>query len=105
MVTFLLLVSPALLTPRRRHATIAPPAAARELAAPICARRPGAATSSAPGSTPMVAPRAFERQDSNILSVLARADLLFDLPAEAGDLDAGDAEVVAIDLAVCSATA
>ena len=42
--------------------------------------------------------RAFERQDSNILSVLAHADLLLDLPAEAGDLDA-DAEVSAIDLA------
>ncbi|MEE2893065.1 MAG: gephyrin-like molybdotransferase Glp [Pseudomonadota bacterium] len=42
--------------------------------------------------------RAFERQDSNILSVLAQADLLLDLPADASDLDA-NAEVSAIDLA------
>ncbi|MDZ7826771.1 MAG: hypothetical protein U5R48_13030 [Gammaproteobacteria bacterium] len=33
--------------------------------------------------------RAFERQDSNLLSGVANADCLLDLPRDAGDQDAG----------------
>jgi molybdopterin molybdotransferase len=96
LVTFLLLVRPALLTlagvhdvslPRRRVRL------ARDLHKAPGRRDFQRARIEHDGSA-----TAFERQDSNVLSVLAQADLLLDLPEEAGDLSAGT-EVDAIDLA------
>lgn len=96
LVTFLLLVRPALLTL----------AGARDVKLPRRRVRLGADLRKAPGRRDFQRARleddgsatAFERQDSNVLSVLAWADLLLDLPREAGDLAAGT-EVDAIDLA------
>ena len=100
MVTFLLLVRPALL----RLAGAAPAALPRirvTLASDVRkapGRRDFQRARRMDATTGAVRAHAFERQDSNVLSVLADADLLLDLPADAGDLPAGS-EVHAIDLA------
>ena len=95
LVTFLLLVRPALLTL----------AGVRDVAPPRLRLRLAGAVRKAPGRRDFQRARleadgrasAFDRQDSNVLSVLAAADVLLDLPRGAGDLPA-DTEVDAIDL-------
>lgn len=96
MVTFVLLVRAGLL----RLAGVSDlelPRSRLRLAAPL-SKAPGRRDFQRARRDPDGRARAFERQDSNILSVLAHADLLLDLPASTGDLQA-DVEVSAIDLA------
>ncbi len=89
-VTFLLLARPAL--ERLAGAAVTEPLAVpARLAAPV-RKTPGrrdfqrGRLAPAPDGTLRV--RAFERQDSNVLSTLADADCLLDLPRDAGDLPA-----------------
>lgn len=96
LVTFLLLVRPALLRLAGVTALELPRRPVR-LAAPL-RKAPGRRDFQRARLAPDGTATAFERQDSNVLSVLASAELLLDLPRDAGDLPAG-AEVDAIDLA------
>jgi molybdopterin molybdotransferase len=91
LVTFLLLVRPALQQLAGMTPTPLPRLDAR-LEAPV-RKTPGrrdfqrATLGRAEDGTLLA--RAFERQDSNLLSGVANADCLIDLPRDAGDQDAG----------------
>ncbi|HSG90544.1 MAG TPA: gephyrin-like molybdotransferase Glp [Pseudomonadales bacterium] len=92
LVTFLLLVRPAL--QRLAGETPRPPLALQaRLAAPV-RKNPGRRDFQRgrlrpAGADGVAEVQAFERQDSNVLSGVADADCLIDLPADAGDLPAG----------------
>ena len=91
LVTFLLLVRPALQRLAGMNPTPLPRLDAR-LEAPA-RKAPGRrdfqrATLGRAGDGTLLA-RPFERQDSNLLSGVANADCLLDLPTKAGDQDAG----------------
>ena len=91
LVTFLLLVRPALQQLAGMRPTPLPRLDAR-LAAPVrkaAGRRDFQRATLSRDDDGTLLARAFERQDSNLLSGVANADCLLDLPRDAGDQDTG----------------